>query len=70
MFIPHERIPNFTTTIMENISISIKINNNPIRITSVYCPNFIPNFINDLNIITDTTTEYFIFGDFNAQHVS
>lgn len=68
--IPHERISKFPTSKMENISIIININRRPIRFTSVYCPKYTDKFIEDLNIITRATTDYFIFGDFNAHHTS
>lgn len=68
--IPHELIPNYRTSKMENISIIVKINNRPVRFTSVYSPKYTNDFVNDLNIITRSFNDYFIFGDLNARHTS
>lgn len=68
--IPHQRVPKIATSSLENISITIYINKRPVRLTSAYCPKYTTNFINDLDKITRTTEEYFIFGDFNAHHTS
>ena len=68
--IPHERISKFPTAKVENVSIIVTINNRPIRFTSVYCANYTNDFLNDLNILTTATTDYFIFGDLNAHHTN
>ena len=46
---------------VENVSIIVTINNRQIRITSVYCANYTNAFLNDINILTTPTTDYFIF---------
>lgn len=66
--IPHQHIPMFPTSTLENISVVININKRPVRLTSAYCPKYTRNFINDMDKITNTTDEFFIFGDFNAHH--
>lgn len=68
--IPHQRITKFATKTIENVSIEINVNNLPLRITSAYCPKFTNHFYNDLEIITTTGTDFFIFGDFNAHHTN
>lgn len=68
--IPHQRISNFQTTSIENVSIILRINNKPVRFTSAYCPRYTSNFVSDIKKMTTDTQEYFIFGDLNAQHTS
>ena len=68
--IPHERISKYPIAKVENLSVIVNINNRPIRFTSVYCPNYTNDFINDINILTTAKNDYFIFGDLNAQHTS
>lgn len=68
--IPHQRLEKFPTITIENISIIINLNNHPVRITSAYSPRFTNHFVNDLEIITTSASEFFIFGDFNAHHIS
>lgn len=68
--IPHKRLPKFPTTTIENVSILISVNNGPIRITSAYCPQYSSHFTDDLDKITTTRNDFFIFGDFNAKHTS
>ncbi|XP_065369085.1 uncharacterized protein LOC135961480 [Calliphora vicina] len=55
---------------IENISISIDLNGRTTIITSAYCPQFSDKFKKDLDVLTNKSTEFFIFGDFNAHHTS
>lgn len=68
--IPHQFISSIPTINIENVSIIIFINNRPIRFTSAYSPKYNNSFINDINLITDQISEYFVFGDLNARHTS
>lgn len=68
--IQHQYVSTISTANIENVSIIIYINNRPIRFTSAYCPRYSSSFIDDINKITSTTSEFFIFGDFNAHHTS
>lgn len=68
--IPHEPLPTIRTTTIENVSIVIEISGRPTRLTSAYCPRYTPNFSADLNKITTSSRDFFVFGDFNAHHTS
>lgn len=68
--IPHQLIPNIATASIENVSIAILVNNRPIRLTSAYCPQYTKTFVDDINKITSSSSEFFVFGDFNAHHTS
>lgn len=68
--IPHKRILKFPTTKIENVSISVEINGRPIRFTSAYNPKNTPKLWDDLSKITNSYSDFFIFGDFNAHHTT
>lgn len=68
--IHHKLCCPISTNIIENISVEISINNIQTTITSAYCPRTSPHFSNDLLLLTSLSTNYMIFGDFNAKHTS
>lgn len=68
--IDHSIMPYDKLAVTESLSISVSINGNPIIITSAYTPHYNYKFREDLDTLTNRNNEYFIFGDFNAQHTS
>lgn len=75
----HELLPSFKTKVIEAIGISVKLRNqNKIKIIAAYFPGIKSNvginnatcFQDDLNLLTNTTQDYFICGDFNSKHRS
>lgn len=66
--IEHKLLTISNTTVIENISIEIKLNQKPITISSVYNPQPSNHFINDLKILTNNSNETLLFGDLNAKH--
>lgn len=66
--IQHDLLPLIKTSYIENVSISIKLKNKNIAISSVYSPNYRASFETDIKKITYSNKEFLIFGDFNARH--
>lgn len=68
--IKHTLLEPTTTSSIENISISINLNNNCVKFTSAYCPKFTSNFEKDMKLLYSSQNQFFIFGDFNAKNKS
>lgn len=68
--IDHKLLPKYKTSDTENISISIKINGRTTIITSAYNPHYTNKFKDDIEILTNISSDFFIFGDLNAHHTS
>lgn len=68
--IPHQLISSYSTTVLENVSLKLQINNRPVRFTAAYNPRFSSSFLNDIKKITTDDGDFFIFGDLNALHTS
>lgn len=69
--IPYEKITTQFDNSLQNIVVSIKINNKLISIVSIYCPTHsIPSFTKTKfdDLITSIPKPVFISGDFNAHH--
>lgn len=68
--ISHKLISALNTHIIENIAIELPINNVPTVICVAYCPKSSTHFASDLQLLTSTSSQYMLFGDFNAKHVT
>lgn len=68
--IDHCLLPFDRTDHIENLSISISVNQKTVILTSAYSPRYTTKFSNDISVLTSKTKEFFIFGDFNALHTS
>lgn len=60
----------YNTQIIENIAIDVMIENEPISIVAAYCPKHSIHFENDIRLLTSSTNQFMVFGDFNARHQS
>lgn len=68
--IKHTPQSSFPTKLFENTCLSIKINNSEVMFVAAYCPKYTADFLNDLKLLTSTTGDFFVLGDFNAHHPS
>lgn len=68
--IEHKRIPNYNTTLAENISIEVNLDNMKLVLTTAYIPKYTADFKKDIRKLTPGTKFFITFGDFNAKHVS
>lgn len=68
--ITHKSNSPLKTQSIENISIQININNTPTNIIVAYSPKYTQFFENDIKTLTDSNTQFMLFGDFNAKHSS
>lgn len=68
--INHKFISPFPTKHMENIAIEVTINNTPTLVVAAYSPKYHKDFENDIQLMSSSTTQSLIFGDFNAKHYS
>lgn len=66
--IVHKLLPKINTTCIENISIQVTIDRRPVIFTAAYNPIYTPDFRADLDLLTNFSCDFFIFGDFNAHH--
>lgn len=60
--IKHKLLTPANTSVIENISIQLSINNRPIMLTCAYSP-----FTSDINKFTPTNREFILIGDLNAK---
>lgn len=68
--IAHKYCSSFNTKFIENIAIEITIKNTPTLIVAAYSPKYSKDFEHDIQLMSSSTTQYMIFGDFNAKHYS
>lgn len=68
--IPHKLCAPINTSSIENIAIEVKINNVPTRIVVAYSPKYSIYFSNDIALLASINSQYMIFGDLNAKHLS
>jgi len=65
--IKHKLLPIYQTKKIENISVSVIINNRCVILTAAYSPQYFKSFEADIKKLTPFNKEYFIFGDLNAR---
>lgn len=68
--ISHKFKGSLNTQIIENIAIELCINNSPVLIFASYCPKNSCDFEDDIRLLTSHSSQFMIFGDFNAKHTS
>lgn len=68
--IDHKLVSPMNTQHIETLSIEIKVNSEPIKISVAYNPKASIHFKSDLIKMTNTNEKFMIFGDFNAHHPS
>lgn len=61
--IKHKLLPAYTRNTIENISISIEVDNRKIVLTSAYSPRFTTSFANEIVELTPTDTEFILLCD-------
>lgn len=66
--INHKLLPAYETKIIENVSVSVTVDNRSIVLTSAYCPKYHKSFEIDVKKLTPSSKEFLVFGDFNARH--
>ena len=73
--IKHKLMPFIDTKLLEVIGIEILLeNNSSIQIMSAYLPggassiNIRQHYMNDIRLLTNRNTSYFLMGDFNSRH--
>lgn len=67
----HDLLNLCPTVSIENISIIVYLNTRSLIFTSAYCGRFSRHFSSDIHLLTSFfNSEFFIFGDFNAKHLS
>lgn len=69
-YIKHTLLTFVNTTSIENISISVEINNKENIFTSAYCPKYSINFEADIKKFILHNKEFFIFDDLNARNTA
>lgn len=65
--IKHTLLPAYQTKNIENVSISVIINNRNIILTAAYSPKYCKSFEADIKKITPFNKEFIVFGDLNAR---
>lgn len=68
--IAHKYRSPFETNFIENIAIEVTIKNTPTIIVAAYCPRHTNDFEHDIQLMSSSTMQTLIFGDFNAKHNS
>lgn len=68
--IAHKCIGSIETSIIENISIEVNINNSRYIVTAAYCPRYSKDFLKDIKLLTTNQNNFALFGDLNAHHHS
>lgn len=68
--IEHKRLANYNTTIAENISIEIRLDNHAMVLTTAYVPKYTANFAKDIVMMTPNNKNVIVLGDFNAKHTA
>lgn len=68
--IRHNLLPLYKTSLIENLSIEVFVNNRPIVITSAYSPKYTLSFSTDIKKLTPHSKEFIVLGDLNARHTS
>lgn len=66
----HRLLPITKTSLIENLSAEVLINNRRITVTTAYSPRYAPTFQNDIIALTPDNKEFILMGDFNAKHCS
>lgn len=68
--IEYKCLPNYKTSLAENISIEISIDKKRMVFTAAYIPKYTASFASDINKITPENKNFITLGDFNAKHVA
>lgn len=68
--IEYKCLPNYSTTVAENISIEIVIEKKTVVFTAAYVPKYTTNFSRDIKKMTPDSKNFIILGDFNAKHIA
>lgn len=68
--IKHTIFPIAKTKSIENISIELSIANSSTIVTAAYSPKYVPQFANDIKILTSNNHPFILLGDLNAEHVT
>lgn len=66
----HKMLQPIVTNFVENLAIEITINNTPTNVIVAYSPKHSQHFLNDIELLTSSSKQYLLFGDFNAKHSS
>lgn len=66
----HKLLPLTKTTIIENLSIEILINQRRTIISTAYSPRYTAHFSNDIMALISSNKEFILLGDLNAKHTS
>lgn len=69
--IHHKSCSPVNTCTIENLAVEIAIDNEPTYIAVAYCPKQKVHFEDDIRVmLRSQTSQYMVFGDFNAKHRS
>lgn len=68
--IEHKRLHNYNTQVAQNVSIEIRMERQPLVLTTAYVPKYTTNFTKDIIMLTPNKKNVIVLGDFNARHVA
>lgn len=68
--IKHEIAPMYDTVSIENVSVSVFINNKKLILTCAYNPKYTTYFASDIDKLTPIDKEFILLGDLNARNTA